>query len=82
MDVPSHSNFGIGNDEEELGNIIFSTRKLEYVGHTMKNPVRYDILQLVLLSKVYGKGGYGRRQNCYSLSVVHVNKCFSWFHSM
>ena len=37
-------------------------RKLEYLGHIMRNPVKYRMLQLFLQGKVEGKRGPGRRR--------------------
>lgn len=37
-------------------------RKLEYLGHIIRNEQRYGLLQLILQGKVYGKRGPGRRR--------------------
>lgn len=36
--------------------------KLEYLGHVMRNPVKYGLLQLFLQGKVEGRRGRGRRR--------------------
>lgn len=41
---------------------IIKKRKLEYLGHIMRNEERYGFLQLVLQGKVYGRRGPGRRR--------------------
>lgn len=38
------------------------TKKLEYLGHVMRNQERYGLLQLILQGKVNGKRGPGRRR--------------------
>ena len=38
-------------------------RKLEYLGHLMRNEQRFYLLQSILQGKVLGKGGVGRPRN-------------------
>ncbi|GJQ86421.1 hypothetical protein Trydic_g10329 [Trypoxylus dichotomus] len=38
-------------------------RKLEYVGHIMRNERRYGLLQNILQGKISGKRGPGQRTN-------------------
>lgn len=47
--------------EKEIMNSV-KRRKLEYLGHIMRNEKRYGLLQLILQGKVYGKRGPGRRR--------------------
>lgn len=44
-------------------------RKLEYLGHIMRNEQRYSLLQLILQGKVHGRRGPGRRR-------------ISWLHNL
>lgn len=37
-------------------------RKLEYLGHIMRNPERYRLLQLILQGKIQGRRSVGRRR--------------------
>uniref|UniRef100_A0A8D8XGR6 Uncharacterized protein n=1 Tax=Cacopsylla melanoneura TaxID=428564 RepID=A0A8D8XGR6_9HEMI len=45
----------------ELVNIV-KCRKLQYLGHIMRNPVRYELLQLILQGKIDSKRQPGRRR--------------------
>lgn len=49
------------NKEMEIMTTI-KARKLEYLGHIMRNKERYGLLQLVLQGKVMGRRGPGRRR--------------------
>jgi len=40
-------------------------RKLQHLGHTMRNKSRYSILQAVFQGKIYGKSGRGRRRTSW-----------------
>lgn len=48
-------------------------RKLEYLGHIMRNNDRYRLLQLVLQGKVFGRRGPGRRR------ISWLKNLRSWF---
>jgi len=54
-------------DTELINTIII--RKLQYLGHIMRNKSRYSILQAILQGKIYGKRGPGRRRK-------------SWLHNL
>lgn len=54
-------------EREVLNNI--KKRKLEYLGHIMRNEHRYSLLQLILQGKVLGRRGPGRRR-------------ISWLHNL
>jgi hypothetical protein len=47
--------------QKELLNTI-KARKLEYIGHIMRNNQRYNTLQLILQGKIEGKISVGRRR--------------------
>uniref|UniRef100_A0A8D8YJ76 Very long-chain specific acyl-CoA dehydrogenase, mitochondrial n=1 Tax=Cacopsylla melanoneura TaxID=428564 RepID=A0A8D8YJ76_9HEMI len=57
----------------ELVNIV-KCRKLQYLGHIMRNPVRYELLQLILQGKIDSKRQPGRRR--ISWLVDPVTKSF------
>ncbi|KAL1446308.1 hypothetical protein WDU94_012325 [Cyamophila willieti] len=52
----------------ELMNII-KTRKLNYLGHIMRNESKYSLLQLIMQGKIDGRRGPGRRR-------------ISWLHNL
>jgi hypothetical protein len=54
--------------DTELVNII-KIRKLQYLGHIMRNESKYTILQAILQGKIYGKRGPGKRRK-------------SWLHNL
>ncbi|KAI5707563.1 hypothetical protein M8J77_011831 [Diaphorina citri] len=54
--------------ERELMNII-KVRKLQYLGHIMRNDNKYTLLQLIIQGKIEGKRGRGRRR-------------ISWLHNL
>uniref|UniRef100_A0A8D9AE48 Uncharacterized protein n=1 Tax=Cacopsylla melanoneura TaxID=428564 RepID=A0A8D9AE48_9HEMI len=47
--------------EKEIMNTV-KKRKLEYLGHIMRNEEKYCLLKTILQGKVYGKRGRGRRR--------------------
>lgn len=47
--------------EKEVLNLV-KQRKLEYLGHVMRNEEKYRVLQLVMQGKVFGRRGPGRRR--------------------
>ncbi|CAG9837549.1 unnamed protein product, partial [Diabrotica balteata] len=47
--------------EKEVLNLV-KQRKLEYLGHVMRNEEKYQIFQLVMQSKVFGRIGPGLRR--------------------
>ncbi|CAG9839739.1 unnamed protein product [Diabrotica balteata] len=47
--------------EKELLNLV-KQRKLEYLGHVMRNEEKYRILQFVMQGKVFGRRRPGRRR--------------------
>lgn len=49
-------------------------RKLEYLGHVMRNENRYGLLQLILQGKVYGRRGPGRRR------ISWLQNLRTWFN--
>jgi hypothetical protein len=49
----------MGNQKELLTTI--KARKLEYIGHIMRNKQRYNILKLILQRKIKRKVNVGRR---------------------
>jgi hypothetical protein len=51
---------GIGKQKELLTTI--KARKLEYIGHIIRNNQRYNILQLILQGKIEGIISVGRRR--------------------
>uniref|UniRef100_A0A8D8QRW3 Uncharacterized protein n=1 Tax=Cacopsylla melanoneura TaxID=428564 RepID=A0A8D8QRW3_9HEMI len=53
---------------QELMNII-KTRKLNYLGHIMRNESKYSLLQLIRQGKIDGRRGPGRRR-------------ISWLHNL
>jgi len=50
----------MGKQKELLTTII--TRKLEYIGHILRNNQRYNILRLILQGMIEGKISVGRRR--------------------
>ena len=57
----------VGKNRVLLLNI--KKRKLEYFGHVMRNPEKYQILQLAMQGKIYGNRGPGSR-------------CISWLRNL
>lgn len=57
----------------ELMNII-KARKLEYLGHIMRNEERYGILQTILQGKILGRRGPGRRR------ISWLKNLRTWFN--
>lgn len=41
---------------------IIKKRKLEYLGHVMRNKDRYSLLQTIIQGKILGRRGPGRRR--------------------
>lgn len=58
--------------EKEILNTI-KVRKLEYLGHIMRNENRYQLLQCILQGKVEGKRSAGRRR------ISWLKNLRSWF---
>lgn len=50
----------MGKEMEVLNTI--KCRKLEYLGHIMRHPEKYHLLQLILQGKIQGRRGPGRRR--------------------
>ncbi|KAI5732349.1 hypothetical protein M8J77_025368 [Diaphorina citri] len=48
---------------------IIEIRKLQYLGHIMRNETKYSLLQLIIQGKIDGRGGPGRRR-------------ISWLHNL
>lgn len=61
------------NKKRELLNIV-KCRKLEYLGHIMRNPSRYDLLQLILQGKIDNRREPGRRR------ISWLANLRSWFN--
>lgn len=60
------------NKPAELVNII-KARKLQYLGHIMRNEHRYELLQLILQGKIDSRRGPGRRR------ISWLANLRSWF---
>lgn len=58
--------------DTEIVNTI-KIRKLQYLGHIMRNENRYTILQAILQGKMYGKRGPGRRRKSW------LNNLREWY---
>jgi len=50
----------MGKEKEVMETI--KRRKLEYLGHIMRNDNKYKLLKSILQEKVFGKRGPGRRR--------------------
>ena len=53
---------------------IVKVRKLQYLGHIMRNENRYVLLQKILQGKVYGARGPGRRR------ISWLKNLRTWFN--
>uniref|UniRef100_A0A8D8Q737 Uncharacterized protein n=2 Tax=Cacopsylla melanoneura TaxID=428564 RepID=A0A8D8Q737_9HEMI len=53
---------------------IIKVRKLQYLGHIMRNENRYQLLQKIIQGKVYGKRGVGRRR------ISWLKNLRTWFN--
>lgn len=62
----------MGKEREIVNNV--KKRKLEYLGHVMRNEQRYNLLQLILQGKIFGKRGPGRRRISW---LQNLRKWFS-----
>lgn len=62
----------MGKEREIINNV--KKRKLEYLGHVMRNEQRYNLLQLILQGKIFGKRGPGRRRISW---LQNLRKWFS-----
>lgn len=63
----------MGKDKELL--LLIKTRKLEYLGHIMRNSQRYELLQLILQGKVEGRRRPGRRR------ISWLKNLRTWFNT-
>lgn len=63
----------IGKEKELL--LTIKSRKLEYLGHIMRNDQRYGLLQLILQGRVKGKRGPGRRR------ISWLKNLRTWFNT-
>lgn len=62
----------MGKEKEVLNTV--KTRKLQYLGHIMRNESRYVLLQKILQGKVYGARGVGRRR------ISWLKNLRTWFN--
>ena len=62
------------NKEKEIAHTI-KTSKLQYLDHIMRNPQRYQLLQLVLQGKVMERRRVGRRR------ISSLENHRFWFYS-
>uniref|UniRef100_A0A8D8VL77 Craniofacial development protein 2 n=2 Tax=Cacopsylla melanoneura TaxID=428564 RepID=A0A8D8VL77_9HEMI len=49
-------------DKEKEIMLTVKSRKLEYLGHIIRNETKYELLKSILQGKVFGKRGVGRRR--------------------
>jgi hypothetical protein len=62
----------VGKEREVMYTI--KRRKLEYLGHIMRNSTKYRLLKVILQGKVFGKRGIGRRRISW---LKNLRKWFS-----
>uniref|UniRef100_A0A8D8WL62 Uncharacterized protein n=1 Tax=Cacopsylla melanoneura TaxID=428564 RepID=A0A8D8WL62_9HEMI len=61
------------NTTPELVNIV-KCRKLQYLGHIMRNQGRYKLLQCILQGKIEGKRAPGQRRISWLANII-----LAWF---
>lgn len=52
---------------------LTNTRKLSYFAHIVRQPEKYDILQIIMQGKIYGKWSRGRRITSW---IENIRQCF------
>jgi len=62
------------NKELEIEETIKS-RKLQYLGHVMRHPEKYNLLNLIILGKIVGKKSRGRPQ------ISWLDNLRKWFNT-